>query len=341
MGLVQCTSEHVATEELAKESSNIEWKTAVPVMAEAHQNVEAIGKWDMPEGGMHTIAFASAVQVVDYSVAPGSAVRKGQVLAYVAHPELVQIQKSYLDAKAEFEANSAQFQQYQDLHSAGRLSVNEWRQAQRAHQLSENTLSAAENALQLYGLDASDVQRIQARVPVKSPATGHVQNFATSVGAFLAPEQALTTVVEESKARVQLQVVAAQAIWVKTGEEATLDYAGKAFTGTVQEVGHSVDLNGMVPLWIAVDEAPSNWLDGAPVHVEYAIHLGTHWSVPVSAVLFAGDQAFVIVKEGDQFSQHNITILSRDEQYAYIQGDALSDQKVVVEHANRAAAMVE
>jgi hypothetical protein len=97
----------------------------------------------------------------------------------------------------------------------------------------------------------------------------------------------------------------------------------------------------MVPLWISVEEAPSNWLDGAPVHVEYALHLGTHWSIPVSAVLFAGDQAYVIVKEGDQFSQHNITILSRDEQYVFMEGDALSDKEVVVAHANRAATMVE
>ena len=60
-------------------------------------SVEATGQLEVPPQNEATVTAMVGANVQDIMVIEGDQVRKGQALAYLAHPDLIQLQTDYLD----------------------------------------------------------------------------------------------------------------------------------------------------------------------------------------------------------------------------------------------------
>ncbi|HEX2163962.1 MAG TPA: efflux RND transporter periplasmic adaptor subunit, partial [Thermoanaerobaculia bacterium] len=218
---------------------------------------------------------------------PGQPVRRGQPLFTLYSPELYAAQQELLTALASQRA------------AAGTTAP------ERADYL----VRAARERLRLWDLSAEQIDRVissgQAieRLPVLSPASGHVVEKDVVAGAAVEPGMRLYRIAALDRVWVEAEVYESELSRVAVGQPATvtLPYLpGKTFHGRVGFVYPYLDgesRTGRVRIELANTDGllkPDMY-----ANVELTTGLGERLVVPRSAVLHAGRRSFVFLDLGE------------------------------------------
>lgn len=209
-------------------------------------SIEVNGVIDVPPQNRSLLHPPVAAYVQDLRVKVGQVVRKGQVLAVLEHPEILEIQRRYLDAKAQLSFLERDFARQEEL-ARDQATAAKQLDKSRADLSSAQALTAAFKAqVQRLGIAPAQLQasNLQSTLQLLAPYDGYVTSVEAQLGAFVGADKPLIGLLNKEHLHVELELYERDLGAVKNGQKLQFQLTnmpGKVYTGDVFLIAQTLD----------------------------------------------------------------------------------------------------
>ena len=209
-------------------------------------SVQVNGVIDVPPQNRALIHPPIAAYVQDIRVKVGQWVRKGDLLALLEHPELLEIQRRYLDAKAQLVFLELDFARQKELARDQATALKQLEKAKADLATAQAGTAALEAQVERLGLDASSLTaaKMQRSLMIKAPFDGYITSVNAQLGQFVAADQPLLGILNKEHLHVELELFERDLPAVRTGQHLSFQLTnmpGTTYTGDVFLIGQTLD----------------------------------------------------------------------------------------------------
>lgn len=194
-----------------------------PVQKNLTNIVKANGFITSPPQNKANVSPVMGGVLKSVSVIPGSYVKKGQVLAYLEHPDYIQLQEDYLKAKSSLVFLEQEYNRQKNMLSDSATSKKLVQQTLSNYNITSATVFSLKNKLNLLGIPVNSIEngRILQAVPLVSPISGYVQKVNANIGMFADPTQIIFEIYNNSTLFIDLQVYQQDLGKIRIGQKLT------------------------------------------------------------------------------------------------------------------------
>lgn len=166
------------------------------------------GSIDVPPQGMASISAPSGGYVRRSQYMPGDKIGKGQILAVLEDPEIVQLQQDYLLAKSNLGYFKKDYLRQKDLNQSQASSDKVMQKAQNEAQNQEILMKGMAQKLRTLGINPDHLtpNTITKTIAVRSPISGFISTVNINLGQYVSPNEKLFTVVNTIDTHLILKV---------------------------------------------------------------------------------------------------------------------------------------
>lgn len=303
--------------------------------------VKANGQLEVPPQNEATITTVIGANVVSIEVIEGDKVNKGQTLAYLSHPSIIQKQTDYLNAYSNSQFLKKEYERQKTLYDAGVGSGANFQKAEAEYQASRSMANGLEAQLLQLSINATGVRNgtIYQRVPLRSPIEGFVQKVEIKTGQYVEPQTDLMEIVDTHHVHADLMVFEKDVHKVKEGQKVTFNVQsipGKELTAEIYSVGKTFEQNPKaVHIHAEIENKEGDLIPGMYIQGRIQTDNTKTLAIPESAIAADGNRFFVFLaeKEGDNwaFTPYEVTKSTQDGEWIAI--DFLTEQKPNAEYA--------
>lgn len=235
--------------------------------------VDASGKLEVPPQNEATVTAVIGANVGSIKVIEGDEVKKGQVLAYISHPDLVSLQTDYVTSWSQLQYLEKDYERQKKLYEEKVGSAKAFESVQASYLTATGQCKGYEAKLSMLGISASSVRagNIASQIPIKSPIDGHVRMVEVKIGQFVEPQTEMFEIVNINHIHADLMVFEKDMHLVKVGQkvrfsvesipdrelEATIYSVGKAFEQEPKAIHLHADISTKEGLLI-----PGTYING-------------------------------------------------------------------------------
>lgn len=276
-----------------------------PVQKNLANIIKANGFIKSPPQNKANVSPVMGGVIKSIAVIPGSYVKKGQVLAYLEHPDFIQMQEDYLKAKSSLMFLEQEYNRQQNMLSDSATSRKLVQQTLSNYNTARATVLSLKNKLILLGISINGVENgsILSAVPLVSPINGYVQKVNANVGMFADPSQVVFEIYDNSTLFINLQVYQQDIGKIHIGQK--LNFTAPSLSGS----------NGIATVY-AIDKAFDSTNKSIIVHakVERNSRPDLLPGIYVNAFIETGNETVTALPDEAIFKTgetENIFILSR------------------------------
>ena len=271
-------------------------------------NVKVTGQLELfPQDRANISPFVGG-NVSSIKVIEGDEVRKGQVLAYLEHPDIISMQQEFQEKNDELVFLKQDFERKKTLYEKGVSSGKEFQMAQSKFRVTTSSVNALSAKLKLLGFNLDKITngKIYPAVPIMTPINGFVEEVSVSLGDYIAPQTKMFAVNNNSKIHVDLKVYEKDISKIKEGQQVYFTLASKpdvVLKAKVHSIGKTFETNPKaVHLHADIMDKTDDLLPG--MYVEGRIVEGekSGYAVPEVAIIKEGEQSFIfiLVEDGEK-----------------------------------------
>lgn len=232
-------------------------------------------------------------------VTEGQRVTRGQVLAWLSHPDLIELQSRYAKAKARITYLSSEYQRQKTLYAGKVGAGKDLQQVTSEYRALESELRATAEQLRLLGISPSVVGRGRTvtAIAVKSPISGTVERVAAAMGQYADPQTSLFTIVNTDRLFADVLVYERDLGKVKARQRAQIKVASMpALTGRVTSVGRTFDDSSKaVHVRVAIDGDKTDLVAGIYASASIATVPQTAPALPDEGIATADSRSYVFI----------------------------------------------
>jgi RND family efflux transporter MFP subunit len=215
------------------------------------------------------LSFLMSGQIEKLDTKVGQEVSQGELLAKLDQSDIVlsheQAKAALRSSEIQLETAKSSFERVKQLYQANNASLSDYENARNNYAASEANYESARNNLQLTE-SKFEYSRIVA------PASGIIASVHAKVGEFAQAGKAVF-VLNSGTGNIEVKVGMPERYiaQVKQNSPVTVtlnSMAGRAFSGTVTEVGYSAE-GSTYPVIVRVDDSPEDMRPGMPADVEF------------------------------------------------------------------------
>jgi cobalt-zinc-cadmium efflux system membrane fusion protein len=270
-------------------------------------------------------------------------VRKGEVLAILEHPEVLELQRRYLDAKAQYAFQQKEFGRQEELSREQATAQRQLDKA-RADLASAAALQAAlEAQLSRLGIDAASLkaENLHRQLQLKAPFEGFITQVDAQLGQFVGADKPVLAMLNKEHLHVELEVFERDLGSIQNGQKITFSLTnmpGKTYTGDVFLVGQTLDpVKRSVMVHGHIDQESDPILrPGLFVTARLLGASSRHAVLPETALVRVGEQevAFRELSKG-KFERVVVEVLQRADSQVGIAGEYAAASRWVTQGAHR------
>ena len=269
--------------------------------------VEANGQLEVPPQNEATVTAIVGSNVMLIKVIEGDKVSKGQVLAYLSHPNLIKLQTDYINSWNQLQYLEKEYQRQKKLYDEKVGSGKEFQKTHADYQSMKGMVKGYEAQLKMMGLGLDKIQQseIYDQVPVFSPIDGHVRLVEVKIGQYVQPQTEMFEIVNIDHIHADLMVFEKDMHKVKEGQrirftieslpdrelEAIIYSVGKAFEQEPKAIHLHAEIENKEGLLI-----PGMYIRG-----RIMINDSQSYALPEAGVVREGEKYFIFTakKEND------------------------------------------
>lgn len=189
--------------------------------------------------------------VKEIKVMQGDMVKKGDVLAYLSHPDYIELQQEYLQVVSSIEYLENEYERQQQLYEENVTAEKTLLQAKNAYIGAKARFESLELIMGQTGIDPERVKSgdFYLLIPIVSPMDGIVNAILTRIGSNVDDTEPMFEVVCRKVLYVELSVFERDIIKVKKGQRVTFRLSNidaREYEATLIAVGGSVEEQGRV-----------------------------------------------------------------------------------------------
>lgn len=235
------------------------------------------------------------------NVIEGDKVNKGQVMAYLEHPDIISMQQEFQEKNDELVFLEQDFERKKILYEKGVSSGREFQMAQSKFRSTQSSVNGLRSKLKLLGINTSKVLEGQfySAVPIASPIGGFVDDVMVSLGDYVAPQTKMFTVSDNSEIHADFKVYEKDIHKVREGQEIYFTVASKPdelLKAKIHAIGKTFETD---PKALHVHAHVSNndkeLLPGMYVEGRIIQDEKLAYAVPEEAIIKEGEQSFIFI----------------------------------------------
>ncbi|GBF22163.1 cobalt-zinc-cadmium resistance protein CzcB [Arenibacter sp. NBRC 103722] len=244
-------------------------------------------------------------------VIEGDKVYKGQVLAYLEHPDIITMQQEYQEKNDELVFLKQDFERKQTLYDKGVSSGKEFQMAQSKFRSTSSSVNGLRSKLRLLGINTDQVLQgqIYSAVPITTPISGYVDEVMISLGDYVAPQTKMFTVSDNSEIHVDFKVYEKDIRKVKEGQEIYFTVAAKPdelLKAKIHAIGKTFETDPKaLHVHADVHNEDKELLPGMYVEGRIVQDQKLAFAVPEDAIIKEGEQSFIFILDADDEKGEN------------------------------------
>lgn len=170
--------------------------------------VRASGQLEVPPQNEASVTAIIGANIASVRVIEGEDVRKGQVLAYLSHPDLTRLQREYLEAYNNLQVLNDEFERQKRLYEGEVASGKSFQQTRANYLTAQATEKSLASQLRMLGMKTSQIQKgeFYEIVPVVSPIDGSIVKVDVKTGQYVGPEKELFEIVNTHHIHADMMV---------------------------------------------------------------------------------------------------------------------------------------
>lgn len=225
-------------------------KTGALPMVTIKKEIECTGVIDVPPNERVMIHSLIAANVVDIKVLPGNTVRKGEIIAIMEHPNIIDLQFEYLSSKSELHKLDTELKRKTELYNSNVTSEKEYQEIKSLHEISMAESQSLINKLNLIGITVESLDRngISSRIGIRASIAGKIGQVMVNNGEFVEMNRAMFSIISETHKHLELEVFSQDAVNVSGGQMIQFKVPGMEswLNGTVELVNPEVSSSNTV-----------------------------------------------------------------------------------------------
>lgn len=279
--------------------------------------VEANGTLEVPPQNEAAITTVVGANVVSIEVIEGDKVNKGQVVAYLSHPNIIQAQTDYLNAYSNSELAKKNYERQQKLYDAGVGSGANFQKAEAEYQASKAMVNGLEAQLRILNVNTTSVRNgtIAQRIALRSPIEGFVQKVKVKTGQYVEPQTELFEIVNTHHVHADLMVFEKDVYKVQKGQKVNFTVQSIPDAELIAEI-YSVsktfeDNPKAVRVHAEIENKKGNLIPGMYIQGKIQVNNTQTKALPESAIIKEGERYYVfsVEKENDDWSFKPIEVV--------------------------------
>lgn len=264
--------------------------------------VKASGTLDVPPQNHAGVSSLISGKVTKINVIQGEKVKKGQVLAWIENPEIIQLQKEYLEAKSNFEYSRQEYLRQKELFEEKIVAGKKYQAAQADYRGQQALINSLENQLRQLGVSPSSLSsgNFSKTIPVVTPIGGNVNTIAVKTGAYIDASEEMFEVIDNDHVHVDLNVYEKDVPKVREGQKIFFTVRGSDSVHQAEIFSVAKSFNEKtraVPVHAEIEKNQSeNLLPGMYVDGRIQVGLETVTALPDKAIVKEAGKSFVFLK---------------------------------------------
>lgn len=208
--------------------------------------IEANGLLEVPPQNEATITAIIGGNITEILVIEGDKVKKGQVLAYLSHPDLIKLQTDYVVSFNQLQYLESEFHRQKKLYEEKVGSGKIFQKVQADYQAMNGTVIGYAAQLKLIGLKPDRILQgnIYEQVPLVSPIDGHIRSVEVKIGQYVQAQTEIFEIVNIEHIHADLMVFERDIHRVKEGQKVRFTVessSGRELEAVIYAVGKSFE----------------------------------------------------------------------------------------------------
>lgn len=191
------------------------------VRREMGAGIAVNGVLEIPPQSQASVSSYIGANVNSIRVIEGDKVVKGQLLASLSHPDLINMQMEFLEADAEKQFQEKEFKRKQTLYNEAVISGGKFQKAEASYKTALSKWKAYQSKLKMLGLDIGKLHKgeIVEEIHLRSPIEGYVRLVEVTLGKYVSPNQELFEIVNNEHIHADLMVYEKDIYKVSEGQK--------------------------------------------------------------------------------------------------------------------------
>jgi cobalt-zinc-cadmium efflux system membrane fusion protein len=261
--------------------------------------VETSGQLEAAPEDEAVVTAIIGANIANIKAVEGEKVKKGQVLAYLSHPDLIKLQTDYVNNWNQLQYLEKEYQRQKRLFEEEVGSGMEFQQTQANFQSMKGTVKGMEGQLKLLGLNPATILdgEIYERVPVRSPISGYLRQVGVRNGQYVEPQMEMFGIMNIDHIHALFMVFEKDIQKVKEDQKVLITLEAlpdKEIESTVHVIGKTFEQNlKAVRIHADIDNKDGRLIPGMYVTGRILTGDTKTQALPESGVVREGDKHFI------------------------------------------------
>lgn len=287
--------------------------------------IEVNGHLEVPPQSEATVSPVIGGNINAIKVIEGDEVKRGTVLAYLSHPEIIQVQTDYINTRNQLKFLEKDFARQEKLYKAGVGSGETFQKAEAELESARGHLKGMQAQLKQLHINPQklDNGEIQQQIPVISPIDGAIQAVNIKTGQFVQEQYNMFEIINTHHVHVDLRVFEKDVSKVSKGQQVHFTIASQPeqeWTATILSIGKNFEQEPKaLHVHAEIDERTKNLIAGMYVNAKIIVDKHRNTAIPEAAIAKNGDKSYIftVEKEGEgwSFKPVEVTTGSKDEEW--------------------------
>lgn len=267
--------------------------------------VETNGELEVPPQNEASVTAIIGANVVEIEVIEGDKISKGQVLAYLSHPDLIRLQTDYISNWHELHYLKNEYERQKKLYEENVGSGKDFQKIKAEYLSGKGLVVGLEAQLKQMGLNIEKLQDgdIYERVPVRSPIPGNVQKVEVKTGQYVPPEHEMFSLVNIDHIHADFMVYEKDIRKVEKGQTILFTVQSlpeEEFRATIYSVGTAFEKDPKaVHIHAEIENKNTRLLPGMYVRGKIFGDSRTVTALPHEAIITEADGSYIFSAKAD------------------------------------------
>ena len=211
-----------------KQMNTVNIKLGKVTRQQLSRSVKAFGEIVLPPSGKATVSAVIGGRIRNIEVIEGDYVNKGKVIARIEHPNIVDMQKDYLETLNRDDYLKREYERQKRLLADSVNAAKTFQNARAEYQSNLARLQSLKQKLQLIHINPEKLSpsSIQNAYTLVAPLSGYVAEVNTNTGMYVTPQKSLFQITANDKAHIDLEVYEKNLTNISSGQKLTFNLAG-------------------------------------------------------------------------------------------------------------------
>ena len=293
----------------------------------------------VPNNRLHVLSAPMPVLVERVLATTGEHVKKGQVLARLQGPAVVEMQRAYLQAATQLRLAKDNLARDDKLFAEGIIAESRYRATRSQHAELAAAYGERHQVLRLAGMSEAAIARLQSgsglgsAVDIAAPVDGVVLEQMASAGQRLEAASPLFKVAQLDPLWLDIQLSVARQGLVAAGDEVRLP--AQQASGRVLTVGHGVGGSQTVLVRAEIVRGterlyPGQYVEATVVSTIRDVGAAGLWRVPNDALARLQGRVLIFVQTATGFRPVPVNIVTEGVQASSVRGELKGDERIAV-----------